>query len=119
MTETHTITEAKENAILASKTTEELENLDDSSLLKPHDILDKQVIIYGAWSLESKFKDSALVVLSLDKPDSAVVFVVVRGNAGKQALQLHERGRTPAVRILRKINVSDDRCLYTWKLARS
>lgn len=119
MTETHTITAAKEDAILSCKTVEELDNLDDSTLLKPHDILDKQVIIYGAWPLESEFKDSALVKLSLDGPGNAVVFVVVRGNAGKQALQLYERHRTPAARILRKINVSGDRCLYTWKMTRS
>jgi hypothetical protein len=119
MTETHTITEAKGNAILDSKTAEELENLDESSLLKPHDILDQQVTIYGAWSLESEFKDSALVKLSLDRADSPVVFVVVRGNAGRQALELHNRNRTPAVRVLRKISVGDDRCLYTWKIIRT
>jgi hypothetical protein len=115
MKETHTITEAKLAGILSGKVSPL--DLDDLSLLKPADILDKKAIIYGAWSIESWCRDSALVMLSTHD-QSYTVFVLMRGNAAKQAIELHNRHRTPVTRILRKITL-DKGYLYTWKMVRT
>lgn len=118
MSAMHTISQAKLDAILTADPTT-LAALDDGSLRKASEILDQRVTIHGVWSLESDYRDSVLVMLSVDGTEDDECFVIVRGNAGRQAMELHNYRRTPAARVLRKVSLGEDRYLYTWKVVRS
>jgi len=111
----HPITEAKLEGILSGKVS--LLDLDDNSLLKATDIVDKRVIIHGAWSISSRYRDSVLVMVSVEEQDTAV-YVILRGNAGRQAIELHNRRRTPTMRILRKVPLEHGE-LFTLKMVPS
>jgi len=112
----HTIIKAKVEALLECDDIRRLILYDDHSLCKSRDFLGKEVVILGAWPLESEFDNSALILVE-DNFNTKQDFVIARGNAADQALYLHERKLTPVVRTLTAIEVNGHDLFY-WRTAK-
>lgn len=124
--EMHPITEAKLEAlgaIVESTVTGEdgnqfkvssvdINRLNDGTLEKARDIVDREVTLLRAWSIESQYPDSSLVLIDNGEEQ---VFVMVRGNAGRQAVYLDGKQALPARRILATLEIEGNRTIHYWR----
>lgn len=124
--EIHPITEAKLealDAIVESTVTDEdgnqfrvssvdINRLNDGTLGKAKDILGREVTLLRAWPIESQYPDSALVLIDNGEEQ---VFVMVRGNAGRQAVYLDGKQALPTRRILATLGIEGNRTIHYWR----
>jgi hypothetical protein len=83
--------------------------LNDEVLRRASDYLNRTVSIIGAWPIESKYPNSACVLLE-DTFSGGEELLIIRGNAGRQVLYLEDEKMLPIVRVLREL----DNGKYFW-----
>lgn len=90
----------------------DINRLNDGTLGKARDILDREITLIKAWPVESQYSDSALVLIDGGEEQ---VFIVVRGNAGRQAVYLNDKEKLPVRRILAQLEIEGNRTIHYWR----
>lgn len=99
-------------AILTARNEDEIWEADQISnqSYKADDILNELIIIENVWTLTSDWENSTLILATFNDQR---VFVIIRGNAGRQALYMKNKDLLPAKRIL-KATLAKGHARYHW-----